>query len=131
MFKTLRRMWKYIAAKLNMSFSERADPKVQLEQAIMEAQDQHRRLTEQAANVIANQKQTEMRLNRSMEEVEKLNRSARQAVLMADEATKGGDSKKATEYPQAAESFANRLIGVEQEVSSLKALVVQSTQAAD
>ena len=46
------------------SFNEKADPKVQLEQAITEAQDQHRRLREQAANVIANQKQTEMRLNR-------------------------------------------------------------------
>ena len=85
MFKTLRRWWKYIGAKLNMSLSERADPKVQLEQAIMEAQEQHRRLREQAANVIANQKQTEMRLNRAMEELEKVNSNARQAVLMADE----------------------------------------------
>ncbi|TML93195.1 MAG: PspA/IM30 family protein [Actinobacteria bacterium] len=131
MFKTLRRWWKYIGAKLNMSLSERADPKVQLEQAIMEAQDQHRRLTEQAANVIANQKQAEMRLNRSMEELEKVNRSARQAVLMADDATKSNDEKKALEYSQAAESFANRLITVEKEVESLKSLVVQSTQAAD
>ena len=45
------------------TFNERADPKVQLEQAIAEAQNQHRRLQEQAANVIANQKQGEMRLN--------------------------------------------------------------------
>jgi phage shock protein A len=34
---------------------ENADPKVQLEQAIQEAKEQHKRLTEQAANVIANQ----------------------------------------------------------------------------
>ena len=61
----------------------------------MEAQEQHRRLREQAANVIANQKQTEMRLNRAMEELEKVNGNARQAVLMADEATKGGDAAKA------------------------------------
>src|ERR671922_2719138 len=131
MFKTLRRMWKYIAAKLNMSFSERADPKVQLEQAIMEAQDQHRRLKEQAANVIANQKQTEMRLNRSMEELEKVNTNARQAVLMADEATKQGNAPKATEYTQAAESFANRLIQLESEVENLKALSLQAAQASD
>ena len=87
-----------------------ADPKVQLEQAILEAQDQHRRLKEQAANVIANQKQTEMRLNRAMEELEKVNANARQAVLMADDATKKGDATKAAEYTSAAESFANRLI---------------------
>ena len=113
------------------SSTRRADPKVQLEQAIMEAQDQHRRLTEQAANVIANQKQTEMRLNRSMEELEKVNRSARQAVLMADDATKKGDTGQGAEYTQAAEAFANRLIAVEKEVESLKTLALQSTQAAD
>ena len=48
MLKTLKKWWKYIGAKLNMSFDEKADPKVQLEQAITEAQDQHRRLKEQA-----------------------------------------------------------------------------------
>jgi phage shock protein A len=131
MFKVVKRWWKYMTAKLSGSFNERADPKVQLEQAIMEAQEQHRRLREQAANVIANQKQTEMRLNRTMGELEKLNGNARQAVFMADEATKGGDAAKATEYTQAAEAFANRMIALESEVESLKTMSLQSTQAAD
>jgi phage shock protein A len=131
MFKAIRRFWKYLAAKLNTSFNERADPKVQLEQAIMEAQEQHRRLKEQAANVIANQKQTELRLNRSLDELEKVNGNARQAVLMADEATKKGDNAKAIEYTSAAEAFANRLIALEHEVGELKALHLQSAQAAD
>jgi phage shock protein A len=131
MFKVIKRWWKYMTAKLSGSFNERADPKVQLEQAIMEAQEQHRRLREQAANVIANQKQTEMRLNRAMGELEKLNGNARQAVFMADEATKGGDAAKATEYTQAAEAFANRMIALESEVESLKTMSLQSTQAAD
>ncbi|MEO6626928.1 MAG: PspA/IM30 family protein, partial [Aquihabitans sp.] len=77
MFKLLNRAWRYLTASLTGRFNEIADPKVQLEQAITEAQDQHRRLIEQAANVVANQKQTEMRLNRSMEEMGKLNGSAR------------------------------------------------------
>src|SRR3954465_13857697 len=102
MFKVLRRWWKYMTAKLSGSFNERADPKVQLEQAIMEAQEQHRRLREQAANGIANQKQTELRLNRAMEELGKVNGNARQAVVMADEANRGGDVAKTTEYTQAA-----------------------------
>ena len=131
MLKVLRRWWKYLTAKTGQSLDERADPKVQLEQAIQEAQDQHRRLKEQAANVIANQKQTELRLNRSMEELEKLNGNARQAVLMADEATKSGDQKKAVEYTSAAESFANRLIQLEGEVEELKNLHLASAQAAD
>ena len=98
MFKRIKRWWKYLTAKTNTCVDEKADPKIQLEQAITEAQDQHRRLKEQAANVIANQKQTEMRLNRRMEELEKLNANARQAVIMADEAAKTGDADKAAEY---------------------------------
>ena len=131
MFKLLRRFWRYLTASGNQKFNERADPKVQLEQALMEAQEQHRRLKEQAANVIANQKQTELRLNRSMEELEKLNGNARQAVLMADEATKRGDVAKATEYTHAAESFANRLIQLEAEIEDLKQMHLQATQASD
>ena len=60
MWKTLKKWWRYWAAKLGMKLEESADPKVQLEQAIAEARDQHRRLTEQAANVIANQKQMQL-----------------------------------------------------------------------
>ena len=131
MLKLLRRTWRYITAALTGKFNDVADPKVQLEQAIIESQEQHRRLKEQAANVIANQKQTEMRLNRSMEEPEKVNSQARQAVLMADDATKKGDTKRATELTHAAESFANRLITIEKEVESLKQLHLQSTQASD
>jgi phage shock protein A len=131
MLKALKRWWKYLGAKLNSSFNEKADPKVQLEQAITEAHEQHRRLKEQAANVIANQKQAEMRLNRSMQEYEKLNTNARQAILMADDAAKAGDEKKAAEYQQAAEAFANRLIAVEREVEDTKTLVLQSSQASE
>src|SRR5438105_4446412 len=131
MFKALRRAWRYLGTALGMKFEEAADPKVQLEQAIQEAQEQHRRLTEQAANVIANQKQTEMRLSRAMEELEKVNASARQAVLMADEAAKKGDSAKADEFTRAAEAFANRLIAAEKEVDGLKTLSLQTTEASD
>src|SRR6266545_376696 len=116
MWKAIRRWWKYLGAKLSGKLEEAADPKVQLEQAIQEAQDQHRRLTEQAANVIANQKQTEMRLSRALEELEKVNASARQAVLMADDAAKKGDAARAADFTRAAEAFANRLIAAEKEV---------------
>jgi phage shock protein A len=130
MFKLLSRAWRYLTAALTGKFNEVADPKVQLEQAITEAQDQHRRLIEQAANVVANQKQTEMRLNRAMEEMGKLNASARQAVQMADDAAKRGDTTKAVDYTSAAEAYANRLIATEKEVEDLKQLLLQSTQAA-
>ena len=131
MASPFRRWWNYLKAKMNSSLNERADPKVQLEQAIGEAQDQHRRLKEQAANVIANQKQTEMQLNRAMADLEGTNAKARQAVLMADDANKRGDTGKALEYTKAAESFAGQLVQTEKQVDSLKLLSLQSTQASD
>jgi phage shock protein A len=131
MASSIRRWWRYLKAKTNSSLNERADPKVQLEQAIAESQDQHRRLKEQAASVIANQKQTEMQLNRAMADLEGTTAKARQAVLMADEASKRGDSGKAVEYTRAAESFASVLVQTERQVESLKQLSLQSTQAAD
>ena len=131
MGKALKRMWKYLTAALTGKFDEIADPKIQLEQAIAEAQDQQRRLKEQAANVIANQKQTEMRLNRVLEELEKVNGSAQQAVLMASEAEQRGDTAKVDDYNRAAESFASRLIALEREAEDLKTLHLQASQASD
>ena len=80
-------VWKYLTARLAGRLEESADPKIQLEQAISEARDQHRRLKDQAANVIANHKQIEIRLNRALSELERVNRNARQALMMAEEAT--------------------------------------------
>jgi phage shock protein A len=131
MFQYLKKRWNYLVAKLSGRFEEKADPKVQLEQAIGEAQDQHRRLKEQAANVIAHQKQTEMRLSRTLEELERVNANARQALVMADEAQRSGDMVKSTQYGQAAETFATRMLGLEQEIEDLKALHLQSTEAAN
>lgn len=131
MFKLAKKWWKYLTAKLTGKFEESADPKVQLEQAIMEAQQQHKRLKEQAANVIAGQKQAEIRLNGKMGELEKLNANARQALIMAADAEKAGDAGKAAQYTSAAETIAGQLIQVEKDVESLKAMVLESTQASD
>ena len=131
MLKLFRRWWAYLTQRATTSFNERADPKIQLEQAITEAQEQQRRLKEQAANVIAHQKQTEIRLGRTMEELEKVSANARQAVLMAEEAAKAGDQAKAAQYTSTAESFANRLIALERDVEELKALHLQATDAAN
>ncbi len=131
MFKLFKKWWKYLTAKLTGSFNERADPKVQLEQAIAEAQNQHRRLKEQAANVIANQKQSELRLNAKMGELERLNANARQALIMAADAEKAGDASKSQQYNAAAETIANQLIQTEKDVESLKSMVLESTEASD
>ena len=96
-----------------------------------EAQQQDRRLREQAANVIAGQKQSEMRLNAKLNELGKLNANARQALVMAADAEKAGDAAKATQYTSAAETIATQLIQVEKDVEGLKQMVLDSTNAAD
>ena len=131
MIETLKKWWKYLTAKADSEFEKNADPKIQLEQAIRESKEQHQRLKEQAANVIAHQKQTEMRLEKAIKEKEKLTGNARQAVMMADEALQRGDDTKGAEYTSAAEAFAQRLIAVETEVEDLKALHLQATGSAD
>jgi phage shock protein A len=131
MIKLFRRWWAYLTAGANQKFNENADPKIQLEQAITEAQDQHRRLKEHAANVIAQQHQTEMQLDRQLEQLEKLNNNARQAVKMADDAAKKGDAAKAAEYTRAAETIATQLISVETQIAELKEMHYSATQAAD
>ena len=64
--------WKYLMALFDNKIDEHADPKVQIEQAIGEAQRQHQALSQQAAAVIGNQRQLEMQLNRRLADVEKL-----------------------------------------------------------
>jgi phage shock protein A len=127
----LRRTRRYLTALLSTDVEESVDPKVQLEQAIADAQEQHRQLRDQAANVIGNQKQTALRLARAMEELENLTESARQAVILADTATREGDGARAAELTGAARSFANRMVATEEEVATLRALHVETSEAAD
>jgi phage shock protein A len=122
--------WKYFMALLSGKLDEHADPKIQIQQAIEEAQRQHQQLTQQAAAVIGNQRQLEMKLARQMSEVEKLQSSARQALTLADQARAAGDEAKAQQYEQTAQTFATQLVAAEQSMEDLKNLHDQSLQAA-
>lgn len=124
------KFWKYLMALFSSKVDEYADPKVQIQQAIEEAQRQHAALSQQAAAVIGNQRQLEMKLTRQMSEVERLQASARQALVLADEARAKGDDAKAAEYEQTAQAFATQLVSSEQQMEDLKAMHDQSLQAA-
>lgn len=124
------KLWNYLMAAFDSKIEENADPKVQIQQAIEDAQRQHQELSQQAAAVIGNQRQLEMRLNRQLAEIEKLQGNTRQALQLADKARAEGDSAKATEYENAAEAFAAQLVTAEQSVEDLKALHDQSLQQA-
>lgn len=123
--------WKYLMAAFGAKVDEVADPTVQLQQAIEEAQHQHQALSQQAASVIGNQRQLEMKLNRQLGDVEKLQASARQALVLADEHKANGDTQKAQQFEEAAEGFANQLVTAEQQVEELKTLHDQAIQAAE
>lgn len=124
------KLWNYLMAAFDSKIEENADPKVQIQQAIEDAQRQHQELSQQAAAVIGNQRQLEMRLNRQLAEIEKLQGNTRQALQLADKARAEGDAAKATEYENAAEAFAAQLVTAEQSVEDLKALHDQSLQQA-
>ncbi|MCG7275159.1 MULTISPECIES: PspA/IM30 family protein [Corynebacterium] len=123
--------WKYLMALFDSKIEENADPKVQIEQAIEEAQRQHQELSQQAAAVIGNQRQLEMQLNRRLSEIEKLQQNTRNALNLADKARAEGDAQKATEYENAAEAFAAQLVTAEQSVEDTKKLHDQALQQAE
>lgn len=131
MLQALRRWWKYLAAAFSSKVEEKADPKIQIEQAIEEAKRQHELLSQQAAAVVGNQKQLELKLGRAIEEVEKLQGSARQALLMADQATRAGNTAGAAQYENAAQSFAMKLVAEEASMKDMKGLHDQSITAAE
>ena len=125
------KFWNYLMALFDNKIEENADPKIQIEQAIGEAQRQHQELSQQAAAVIGNQRQLEMQLNRRLADVEKLQANTKQALQLADKSRAEGDNAKAIEYENAAEAFAAQLVTAEQGVEDTKTLHDQALQQAE
>jgi phage shock protein A len=117
-------------ALFGAKIDEYADPKVQIQQAVEDAQRQHQALVQQAAAVIGNQRQLEMKLSREMDNVQKLQASARQALVLADKARAGGNAEEATRYETTAQTFATQLVASEQNMEDLKVLHDQALNAA-
>src|SRR5919112_1354507 len=114
--------WKYMMALFSSKVDEYADPKVQIQQAIEDAQRQHQALSQQAAAVIGNQRQ--------LGEIEKLQASARQALVLADRQRASGDEAGAQRYEETAQVYASQLVTAEQSVEDMKTLHDQAIQAA-
>jgi len=122
--------WRYLMALFGAKIDEYADPKIQIQQAIDEAKQQHQTLVKQAAAVIGNQRQLEMRLSRHMTEVEQSKANARQALLLAQRARAQGNEDEALKYERAAQAAATQLVAAEQAVQDLKILHDQALAAA-
>lgn len=122
MLRLIRRTWKYLVALLGRRFEDAADPEIQIEQAIEEGRRQHAMLVEQAAAVIGNQHELEIRLGRAIDRVEGLRSSAADALRLADSAREAGDGAAAASYEETARSFAVALVSTEAEMRDLKVL---------
>ncbi|AKK07277.1 phage shock protein A (PspA) family protein [Corynebacterium mustelae] len=123
--------WKYLTASVDHAIDENADPKVQINQAVQAAKKQHQEISQQAAAVIGNKNQLEMKLDRLVKEQAGLQEKARQAIQLADKATADGDQVKSQEFTSTAEIYATQLVSVEQQLEETKALHAQATQNAE
>jgi phage shock protein A len=122
--------WRYLMALFGAKIDEHADPKVQIQQAIEDAQRQHHALVQQAAAVIGNQRQLEMKLSRQLSEVEKLQGMARQSLVLADKNRAEGNESEAAKFEQTAQQMATQLVSAEQSMEDLKGLHDQALGAA-
>src|SRR5262245_65770190 len=122
MLRLMRSTWKYLVALLGRRFEDAADPEIQIEQAIEESRQQHARLVQQAAAVIGNERQLALRLSRMIDQVGGLRSSAREALVLADQARGSGEADAATKDEETAQSFAGALVAAEAEMRELEAL---------
>ncbi len=122
--------YKYVSAWFSNKVDEKADPKIQIQQAIEDAQHQHEALTRQAASVIGNQHQLELKLDRQLGQIEQLQAQARQALVLADKARADGDAAKAADFESTAQTIANQLVTAESGIQDLKQLHDQALAAA-
>lgn len=119
MFRLISRTWHYTAAFLSQLFDERADPRVQIEQSIEEAKRQHGLLAEQAAAVIGNQRELQLKIARGNAEVERLDASTAKALRLAEGARAKGDQQGAAGYERTAQLLATQLAAAQSSLSDL------------
>ncbi|BDV26932.1 hypothetical protein VH13_10780 [Corynebacterium ulcerans] len=120
--------WKYLTASLDQKIDENADPMVQIKQATDAAKEQHQKISEQAASVIGNKNQLEMKLNRLLADQKDLQQKARNAIEVSDNEA---DPLKKQESLNVAEIYATQLVSVEQQIEETKALHSQAVAASE
>lgn len=119
MIRIIRRAWRYLEAALEGKLEQAADPRVQIEQAIEESKRQHALLTQQAAAVVGNERELDIRLNRALDDIERLKASTEHALRMEGRVRREGDAELAARYAAAAEAIANRLAAIEASAAGL------------
>ena len=122
--------WKYLMRSFDSKIDENADPRVQIQQAVAAAKQNHQEITQQAAAIIGNRNQLQMKLDRLIKSQEDLQAKARTALGAADKAAAAGDAEKAQQFNSTAEVIATQLVSVEQELEQVKQAYASADQAA-
>ena len=122
--------WKYLMQSFDTKIDQNADPKVQIQQAVAAAKEQHKAISEHAANIIGNRNQLQMKMERLIKSQEDLQNKARTALQAAQTAEAAGDAEKAQQFNNAAEVIATQLVSVEQELEQTKQAYASADHAA-
>src|SRR5437764_993860 len=122
MIRFTTRAIRYLGAFLNGKLDEVMDPRVQIEQAIAEAQRQHGMLSDQAGAVIGHQRELEIKIARAGTEASRLRECAGQALLLAERSRASGDAERAANHEATARVFANQLASLDSTAKTLAEL---------
>ncbi len=93
--------------------------------------EQAKALRESATNIIAHEKSLENDKAKLEAELEKVSRNARQAVMMAEEATQAGEADKAAAFGESAEALATHIVGIEQQIAAIDIELIEARQASE
>ena len=122
--------WKYLMQSFDTKIDQNADPKVQIQQAVAAAKEQHKAISEHAANIIGNRNQLQMKMERLIKSQEDLQNKARTALQAGQKAEAAGDAEKSQQFNNAAEVIATQLVSVEQELEQTKQAYASADHAA-
>jgi phage shock protein A len=91
--------------------------------------EQAKALRESATNIIAHEKSLENSREKLQTELDKVAGNARQAVMMAEEASQAGEADKAAAFSESAEALATHMVGIEQQIAAIDIELIEARQA--
>lgn len=93
--------------------------------------EQVRALRESATNIIAHQHQLEGQRKKLYDELEKVNTNVRQAVMMAEEASRAGEADKAARFNESAEILSQQIVTIDTQIAAIDIELLEASQASE
>jgi len=93
--------------------------------------EQVRSLRESATNIIAYQYQLEGQRKKLYDDLEKVSTSARQAVMMAEEASRADEADNASRFNESAEILSQQIITIDTQIAAIDVELIEASQASE